>query len=106
MFTEPTIFDYNPLTGTAKGAGEAGDEVMLGKRTMLGWMQEAVGIEIGKMSEGLLNILERIYSLLSQYIPDLPNYKVVMDTGVLVGELAPQMDSELGKRIKFKGRGN
>ena len=106
LFTEPTIFDYNPLTGTAKGAGEAGDEVMLGKRTMLGWMQEAVGIEIGKMSEGLLNILERIYSLLSQYIPDLPNYKVVMDTGVLVGELAPQMDSELGKRIKFKGRGN
>lgn len=106
MFTEPTIFDYNPLTGTAKGAGEAGDEVMLGKRTMLGWMQEAVGIEIGKMSEGLLNILERIYSLLSQYIPDLPNYKVVMDSGVLVGELAPQMDSELGKRIKFKGRGN
>ena len=106
MFTEPTIFDYNPLTGTAKGAGEAGDEVMLGKRTMLGWMQEAVGIEIEKMSDGLIRILERIYSLLSQYIPNLPNYKVIMDSGVLVGELAPQMDSELGKRIKFKGRGN
>ena len=106
MFTEPTIFAYNPVTGTAKGAGEAGDEVMLGKRTMLGWMQEAVGIEIGKMSDGLIRILERIYGLLSQYIPDLPNYKVVMDSGVLVGELAPQMDSELGKRIKFKGRGN
>ena len=40
-----------------------------------------------------------LVSLLGQYLPYLPqlaNLKVVTDTGALVGELAPQMDEQLG----------
>ena len=106
MFTRPTLFDVNPLTGTAKGAGEAGDEVMIGKNTMLGMIQEAVRNEVGNTFEALNRILERIFQLLSDYIPDLTNKKVVLDTGAVVGELAPKMDTEFGKIIKHKGRGN
>lgn len=45
MFTKPTLFDVNPATGTAKGAGEAGDEVMIGKDTMLNMIRQAVATE-------------------------------------------------------------
>lgn len=106
LFTKPTLFDVNPLTGTAKGAGEAGDEIMLGKQTMLGWMKEAVADEIGNMTDVLNAILNRIFNLLAQYIPDLANRSVVLDTGVVVGELTPMVDDELGKIITHKGRGN
>ena len=42
MFTKPTIFSMNPATGQAKGAGEAGDELMIGKETMLNMIRQAV----------------------------------------------------------------
>lgn len=42
MFTKPTIFSMNPATGRAKGAGEAGDELMIGKETMLNMIRQAV----------------------------------------------------------------
>ena len=106
MFTKPTLFDINPLTGTAKGAGEAGDEVMIGKNTMLGMIQEAVASETGKAFEAVNRILERIYRLLSEYFPELTTRELVLDTGAMVGELAPKMDTEFGKIIKHKGRGN
>ena len=41
MFTKPTIFSMNPETGQAKGAGEAGDELMIGKETMLNMIRQA-----------------------------------------------------------------
>lgn len=106
MFTRPTIFDVNPLTGTAKGAGEAGDEVMIGKNTMLGMIQEAVAGEIGNMTDVLNAVLERIFRLLSEFLPELAHMDMVLDSGALVAELAPAMDSELGKIIKHKERGN
>lgn len=106
MFTRPTIFDVNPLTGTAKGAGEAGDEVMIGKNTMLGMIREAVAGEIGNMTDVLNAVLERIFRLLSEYLPELAHMDMVLDSGALVAELAPAMDSELGKIIKHKERGN
>ena len=42
MFTKPTIFSMNPATGRAKGAGEAGDELMIGRETMLNMIRQAV----------------------------------------------------------------
>jgi len=41
MFTKPTIFGLNPMTGMGRGAGEAGDEVMIGKETMLNMIRQA-----------------------------------------------------------------
>lgn len=42
MFTRPTVFDINPLTGTAKGAGEAGDEMMYGHQNLMADIKQAV----------------------------------------------------------------
>lgn len=38
------------------------------------------------------------------FIPQLANLKLVTDTGVLAGELAPAMDEELGKIFDKEGR--
>lgn len=105
MFTKPTIFDVNPMTGQAKGAGEAGDEVMIGKATMLNMIRQAVATE----NAALLEKFDRLIALLMQFFPQvlaLMDKDIVLDDGTLVGRLAPKMDDELGKIIDHKGRGN
>lgn len=104
MFTEPTLFSLNPMTGTAKGAGEAGDEVMIGKNTMMNMIKAAVSAE----NDVLEQRLQRIIDLLSQFFPEAlaaMNQQMVLDTGVLVAQTAPKMDVELGRIAARKGRG-
>lgn len=103
MFTEPTVFEYG---GSLKGAGEAGDEIMYGKNNLMNDIRNAASEASTNMADRLISILGRILDLLSEYIPEIANMKLVMDTGAVVGELAPAMDTELGKIIKHKGRGN
>lgn len=104
MFTKPTLFDVNPATGTAKGAGEAGDEVMIGKDTMLNMIRQAVAIE----NAGLLDRFDLLIALLDEFFPkvlDMLNMSVVLEDGTLVGKLAPKMDEALGELMRKKERG-
>lgn len=104
MFTEPTIFSMNPETGKAKGAGEAGDEVMIGKETMLNMIRQAVTEQNKEMIDELDYLFDKLFKILSQYFPLFSNMKIVLDTGTLVGEIAPVMDDELGNIQKRKER--
>lgn len=106
MFTKPTLFDVNPATGTAKGAGEAGDEVMIGKDTMLNMIRQAASLETGEIVKALYDLFYKLFDILGQYFPEFANMKVVLESGALVGEIAPAMDEELGKILGHKGRGN
>lgn len=104
MFTKPTLFDVNPATGTARGAGEAGDEVMIGKDTMLNMIRQAVAIE----NAGLLDKFDLLIALLDEFFPkvlDMLNMSVVLEDGTLVGKLAPKMDEALGELMRKKERG-
>lgn len=104
LFTKPTLFDVNPATGTAKGAGEAGDEVMIGKDTMLNMIRQAVAIE----NAGLLDRFDLLIALLDAFFPkvlDMLNMAVVLEDGTLVGKLAPKMDEALGELMRKKERG-
>lgn len=60
MFTKPTMFDYDPLTGTAKGAGEAGAEVMIGKNTMLNMIGQAVAEQNAHLISALQESIDRL----------------------------------------------
>lgn len=40
-----------------------------------------------------------------QYMPQMANMQLVMDSGAIVGELAPGMDAALGKMAKRRERG-
>lgn len=104
LFTKPTLFDVNPATGTAKGAGEAGDEVMIGKDTMLNMIRQAVSVE----NAGLLDRFDLLIALLDAFFPkvlDMLNMAVVLEDGTLVGKLAPKMDEALGELMRKKERG-
>lgn len=100
MFTKPTLFDVNPATGTAKGAGEAGDEVMIGKDTMLNMIRQAVALETGEIVKALYDLFYKLFDILGQYFPEFANMKVVLDSGALVGEITPAIDEELGRRMR------
>lgn len=105
MFTKPTIFDVNPVTGHARGAGEAGDEVMIGKDTMLNMIRQAVAAE----NTALIEKFDLLIDLLGAFFPKvlrMLDTAIVLDDGTLVGRLAPKMDTELGKIMNHKGRGN
>lgn len=56
MFTKPSIFGMNPATGNMRGAGEAGDEVMIGKETMLNMIRQAV--QEGNNNADIVRLLE------------------------------------------------
>lgn len=43
-------------------------------------------------------------ALLAEYLPQIANMRIVMDTGATVGQLAPSMDVALGKRLIASGR--
>lgn len=100
LFTKPTLFDVNPATGTAKGAGEAGDEVMIGKDTMLNMIRQAVSLETGEIVKALYDLFYKLFDILGQYFPEFTNMKVVLDSGALVGEITPAIDEELGRRMR------
>lgn len=103
MFTQPTIFGMNPATGQMKGAGEAGDEVMIGKNTMLNMIQTAVSTEVGDFAY----YLKKIIDILLEFFPQLADSEqfIVLDDGTLVGRMSNDMDRELGdiKRLKERG---
>lgn len=104
MFTEPTLFDFNPMSGTAKGAGEAGDEMMYGHRNLMEDIREASGT--ANIAEVFEHWMSKMFAMFMEYFPQFANMQMVTDTGALVGELAPKMDTELGKIMAHKGRGN
>ena len=105
LFTQPTIFGMNPATGQAKGAGEAGDEMMYGKANLMNDIRTAVAAENNDVVQKVNEMFNRLLNILEQYFPEFANLKMVLDSGALVGELAPAMDEEIGDIIRKKERG-
>lgn len=103
ILTEPTLFSLNPKTGRASVGGEAGDEAVAPIDTLLTYIRTAVGEQNGDLAGKLDALIE----LLQQYFSDmLDNMQrgIVLDSGALVGELAPAMDEALGEIYYRKGR--
>jgi len=97
----PTIF--GSANGRLLGGGEAGAEVVAGRDTLMNMIQRAVDRSNARNNE----IMEKILSLLATYIPEIAMKKtnLLLDTGVLVGEIAPGVDRKLGEISRMKERG-
>lgn len=105
ILNEPTIFGFNPKKNQFLAGGEAGSETVVGTDNLMGMIRNAVTGENSEVVEVITFQLERLFDLLAYYLPALTNLKMVLDSGALVGELAPDMDDELGNRYKQKERG-
>ncbi len=104
ILKRPTIFGLND-EGQLMGGGEAGNEVVTGQNTLLNMIQSAVSTQTSQTNEKL----EILISMLAEYMPQVinnANKQIVLDTGVLAGQLAPGMDSRLGdiNRLRERGR--
>ena len=103
ILTDPTIFGFNPFSGSAMAGGEAGDEAVAPIDVLLGYVREAVNEENASLNASL----SRLYDLLAEFMPAIANREqnIVLDSGALVGQIAYQMDDELGDIYANRGRG-
>lgn len=108
LLNNPTIFGYNPSTGSFMGGGDdpnKGAEVVSGANTLMNMVQNAVSTENGILQY----YLERIMQMLAELLDGLPewlNVQVVADDGTIIAHYSPLMDEELGKINKRKKRGH
>ena len=100
IMNSPTAFGINKL-GQVMAGGEAGSEVVSGTDTLMNMIAEAVSAKNARLEAILANIL----AFLMEMMPQLANMRMVTDTGVLIGELAPGMDEALGMLARREERG-
>lgn len=100
IMNSPTAFGINSL-GEIMAGGEAGSEVVSGTDTLMNMISEAVAAKNARLEGILTNILAYMMDMM----PQMTNMQLVTDTGVLIGELAPGMDEELGRLAQRNGRG-
>lgn len=90
MFTQPTVVGN-------KGFGEAGDEIVYGRKNLMQDIKDASQIDTTVLQEKMNRMIELLEKLLGM--------KIYLNNDVLVGELAPAMDNALGDIYNAKGRG-
>ena len=94
MFTSPTIFDYNPVSG-AKVAGEAGDEMMYGHDNLMNDIETAVANRTDTNDE-----LESIVSAFFAWMQS-PNGLAKVVTDVLTDNVKFMLDDrQVGKVVR------
>lgn len=103
LLNSPTIFGMNGA-GQLMGGGEAGQEVVAGSNTLMNMIRETVRNE----NSGVSDRLDRLTNMLAEYFPEIlaaSKKSIVLNNGVLVGQLAPDIDSQLGSINKLRDRG-
>ena len=80
------------------GVGEAGTEAV----TPIDKLQAMIDSSTAKANNAILNTMQEMLQVMQMYLPQ--NRQVVLDSGVLVGEIAPAMDNELGVRANRRSR--
>lgn len=104
VMTKPTIWGYDQETGTLKGGGEAGTEVVSGAATLMNMIQSAVAAQ----NDNLAALLQMLIDMLAAYFPEALSAMrtpATFDPDRAAVALAGPMDRELGKLAQKKGRG-
>lgn len=102
LLDSPTIFGMSG--GRLLGGGEAGEEVVSGAGTLMDMIRGAVRAELGDMTRQM----ESLNGTVSGYFPQVlkaMDRKIVLDTGVMVGGMAAEMDEALGRLALSRRRG-
>ena len=65
-----------------------------------------ISAAVAENNRQFFGIMEKMYLLLAEYMPELANRQLCLDTGTLVGELAPKINDALGWIAHTWGRRN
>ena len=99
IFDEPTLF--NTPSGV-KGVGEAGPEAV----APISELQRYIDFGNSQNNEDIIDKLDTLINILLTYLPYLMNrQQLVLDNGVLVGELINEIDEKLAKLKNRRKRG-
>ena len=102
ILTKPTIFG---MTGnTLLGGGEAGKEAIAPIDKLQAYVDESVNRRNMDLIESFETQVSRLILFFQSYFPT--DYKIVLDSGVLAGQLAPEMNRKLADILKNNRRGN
>lgn len=100
ILNNPTIFGR--VGNTFLGGGEAGMEAV----TPIDVLQEYVRNAVKEENNQIVAVLIEQNRILMEFLAGNMPKHVVMDSGALVGELAPAMNNRLGEIYKYESRGN
>lgn len=105
ILNDPAIFGYSPASGNLLGGGDgSGGEVVSGASTLMNMIQGAVA----EQNSATVYYLKKLIEILASFFPQVleaMDKDLVLDSGVLVGELAVPMNRALGKLSTRKDRG-
>ena len=102
ILTKPTIFGM--AGNTLLGGGEAGDEAILPIDKLQAYINESVNSRNNELITSFEMQISRLISFMQGYFPT--QYNLVLNSGVLAGQLAPEIDSRLADLYKHNRRGN
>lgn len=111
---EPTIRPVIDLTNAAQGVNDLNSMFSNGRTLGLAG-QASMTLTTNSGSEPLSvkvetdDVVKELHSLrsdMASMLDRLERLRIVLDSGTLVGELVAPMDSALGQRSTYKGRGN
>lgn len=94
IMTQPTVFGYNPSTNHLQAGGEAGAEAVAPIDTLLGYIRSAVQEENQALAEKFDSVLILLNAFFPALLKAIPK-EVVLDSGAVIGELAPELNAEL-----------
>ena len=100
VLNQPTIFGQ--MGDTMLGGGEAGPEAIAPIETLQRYIREAVSFN----DEGIRRTLIEQFQLLMDFLSQTMPHDVRLESGVLVGEMIPAIDSRLADRWNHSKRGN
>ena len=104
IVTKPTVFDFDASTGKAKGAGEAGSELVGGTTAVKRMIEAAVASQNDALVYYLKKILEILANFFPQVLEELER-PLCFDPNSAAAAMAIPMDRQLGKISKRKDRG-
>lgn len=93
VLNDPTIFGYNPATGSFMGGGEAGSEVVSGTNTLMNMIGQAVESRTSGMAD-------RIIALLTALLNAIVGGNEELLQAVLAGHSLKIGEREFGRLVK------
>ncbi len=100
VLNKPTIF--GAIGNTLLGGGEAGAEAIAPIGVLQQYIREAVRQETGEIAD----VISEQFAILIAFLQKNMPQTVFLDSRVLVGELAPGINTYLGKVYNNEMRGN
>ena len=101
VFDSPTIFATQQ---GFQGVGEAGKEAVAPISTLQAYISDSVNSRNNEIIQAFEMQISRLISFMQDYFP--ADYKILLDTGTLAGELTPQINSKLANTYRHNKRGN